>query len=95
MNRLPGDSNPQGITPYEAYFHRKPELFSFRIFGCTAYFWLNPSIPSLPASVSVSTIDSYRGTGSMSLSRAARGIFMDYDEQRRAYRFLPDHPSTS
>ena len=29
----------------------------------------------------------------MSLSRAARGIFVGYDEHRRAYRILPDGAS--
>ena len=89
MNRLPQASSPQGITPYEAYFHRKPDLSSFRIFRYTAYFWLNQSIPSLPASVSVSTIDAYRGTGSVSLSRTACGIFVGYDKHRHAYHILP------
>ena len=88
LNRLPRSSNINNCTPYEAYFRRKPDLSSFRVFGCLAYFWLDPSIQSFPAAVS--QLDAYSGTGSLSLSRAARGMFVGYDEHRRAYRILPD-----
>ena len=37
--------------------------------------------------------DEYSGTGSLSLSRAARGTFVGHDEHRRAYRILPDGAS--
>ena len=53
-----------------------------------AYFWLDPTIPSLPQSIA--SLPEYSGTGPLSLSRAARGIFVGYDEHRRAYRILPD-----
>ena len=52
LNRLPRSSNPNGMTPYESYFRRKPDLSSFRVFGCMAYFWLDASISTLPLSVS-------------------------------------------
>ena len=77
-----------GCTPYEAYFQRKPDLSSFRVFKCLAYFWLNPNIPSFPAVVS--QLESYSGTGSLSLGRAARDMFVGYSEHRRAYRIRPD-----
>ena len=56
-----------------------------------AYYWLDPQIPSLPFHLS-SNVE-YSGTGSLSLSRAARGMFVGYDEHRRAYRILPDGAS--
>ena len=91
LNRLPRSSNPGGITPYEAYFRRMPDLSSFRVFGCMAYYWLDPQITSLPSHLS-SNVE-YSGTGSLSLSRAARGIFVGYDEHRCVYRILPDGAS--
>ena len=87
LNRLPRSSNINNCTPYEAYFRRKPDLSSFRVFGCLAYFWLDPSVQSFPAAVS--QIDAYSGAGSLSLSRAARGMFVGYNEHCRAYRILP------
>ena len=91
LNRLPRSSNPNSCTPYEAYFRRKPDLSSFRVFGCVAYFWLNPQIPTFPAPVA--NLGAYSGTGSLSLSRAVRGIFVGYDDYRRGYRIFPDGAS--
>ena len=36
LNRLPRSSNPSHCTPFKAYFRRKPDLSSFRVFGCIA-----------------------------------------------------------
>ena len=68
-----------------------PDLSSFRVFGCMAYYWLDPEIPTLPSHLS--SREEYSGTGSLSLSRAARGMFVGYDEHCRAYRILPDGAS--
>ena len=57
--------------------------------GCLAYYWLDPEIPSLPSQLS--SHGKYSGTGSLCLSRAARGMFVGYDEH--AYRILPDGAS--
>lgn len=36
-NRLPTSSNPNNITPHEAFFGYKPNLSFLKIFGCRAY----------------------------------------------------------
>ena len=73
LNRLPQASNPGGCTLMIHILRRSPHL-SFRVFAFLAYFCLNPNIPSFPAGVS--HLDSYSGTGSLSLSWAADGMFV-------------------
>ena len=52
---------------------------------------MDPEILSLPSHLS--SRGEYRGNGSPSLSRAARGMFVGYDEHLRAYWILLDGAS--
>ena len=78
MNRLPRASNPGRLTPYELYFGRKPDLSSLRVFGCLCYYWL-PHVSRKGYQQSF-----------LEFSTASRGIFVGYDEHRRAFRVLPE-----
>ena len=37
LNRLPTKSNPDDVSPHEAWFGKKPSISHFRQFGCVAY----------------------------------------------------------
>ena len=78
LNRLPRSTNPGGMTPYEVYFRIKPDLSSFRVFGCLAYYWLSPVVraQTSPQFYEEDSLAPQSHTGSHSLSRANRGIFV-------------------
>ena len=57
----------------------RPDLSGIRVFGSTAYYWINKQQRSEDTTL-----------GFTNFSRARRGMFVGYDETRRAYKILPD-----
>ena len=69
------------ITPFknQAYFGQAPYLSSMQTFGSTCYFWISKGQRT-----------SELNGPFTSFSTARRGLFVGYDEHRRAYMVLPD-----
>ena len=69
------------LTPYQAYFGQlqAPDLSSMQTFGSMCYFWISKGQRT-----------SELNGPFTSFSTAQRGLFVGYDEHRRAYMVLPD-----
>ena len=57
----------------------QPDLSGIRVFGSTAYYWINKQQRSEDTTL-----------GFANFSRARRGLFVGYDETRRVYKILLD-----
>ena len=80
LNRLPRTTNAGMITPYQAYFGQAPaDLSSMRMFGSTCCFWISKG----------QCTSEVNGLFT-SFSTARHGLFVGYDDHRRAYMVLPD-----
>ncbi|PPR03071.1 hypothetical protein CVT24_012432 [Panaeolus cyanescens] len=46
-NRMPSKTTPDGITPFEAFHGRKPDLSHLRVFGCQAFVLIPPELRTM------------------------------------------------